>query len=265
MHAPIPPDLQTLIDATLPQMRARTKKFAWQDRSLWLKKSVPDKGTFWTAIQGFTARLVSLPMLRPTTNPGGATGLSIEISRTAAFRAAGFPAPAVIASSDSWYVMEDMGEMIDRKLQKDSSLDTAAQQALIERCATTLARLHQSGLAHGRAKLNDFVLTPTGEIGFIDFEEDVARSGMTLAELQARDVWLFCCSAARYDKPAVSAGFAAYRAGADDDVIDALGKFVRFAYRAAGFLGFARPLLKGDAGRAYDATMVLFFTLYRTE
>ncbi len=254
----ISPSITEFASAALPQMKARTAKLEWQGRQIWLKKSVPPKGTGWTALQRFLAGVTGLPILRPTANPGGAQGLRIEVWRSAEFFRAGFVVPEILGESDGWIAMSDLGEMVERKMQKDAGMDDAARHALICRCAVALAETHKAGLSHGRGKLNDFVLTPDNKIGFIDFEEDVDASGIPLPDRQAREVWLFSCSAARFGKDAAEKGWEAYRAVYHDKAVTvSLRRFLRLL---APLLVIARPfrsLMKGDAARAFDGTAVL--------
>lgn len=253
-----PASIAEFASAALPQMKWRTAKLEWQGRDIWLKKSVPPKGTGWTKLQRFFSSITPLPILRPTANPGGAEGLRIEVWRSNEFRSAGFITPEILAQGDNWIAMSDLGEMVERKMQKDATMDDAARYALICRCAVALAEVHKAGLSHGRGKLNDFVLTPDNKIGFIDFEEDVDGSGIPLADRQARELFLFSCSAARFGKDAVEKGFLAHQAVYHDPaVIKSLERFLHLLWPIVAMMGLVRPLLKGDTARAYDATVVL--------
>ncbi len=248
--------------AALPQMKWRTAKLEWQGQQIWLKKSVPPKGTGWTSLQRLLASLISLPILRPTANPGGAEGLRIEVWRSAEFRRAGFIVPEILGQGDDWIAMSNLGEMVERKMQKDTTMDDAARHALICRCAVALAETHKVGLSHGRGKLNDFVLTPDNKIGFIDFEEDVDTSGIPLPDRQAREIWLFSCSAARFGNDAAEKGWEAYRAVYHDKAVTV--SLRRFLKLLAPLLVMARPfrsLMKGDAARAFEGTAVLRRTI----
>lgn len=253
-----PQTIEEFAAAALPQMRARTAKLEWQGRQIWLKKSVPPKGTGWTVLQRIFAGFAGLPILRPTANPGGAEGLRIEVWRSAEFARAGFIVPEILGQADGWIAMSDLGQMIERKMQKDLSMDDAGRHALICRCAVALAQAHKAGLSHGRGKLNDFVLTPDNNIGFIDFEEDVDRSRIPLHDRQAREIWLFTCSAARFGMDAAEKGWEAYRAVHQDKTV--MKSLRRFMNWLAPLTIMARPfrrLMKGDAARAFDGTVLL--------
>ncbi len=252
------PTIEEFAAAALPQMRARTAKLEWQGRQIWLKKSVPPKGTGWTLLQRIFAIIAGLPILRPTANPGGAEGLRIEVWRSAEFARAGFIVPQVLGQGDDWIAMSDLGEMVERKMQKDVSLDDAAKHALICRCAVALAGAHKAGLSHGRGKLNDFVLTPDNKIGFIDFEENVDTSRIPLHDRQAREIWLFTCSAARFGTDAAEKGWEAYRAVYQNKpVMKSLRRFIRLLAPLAVMARPFRGLMKGDAARAFDGTALL--------
>lgn len=252
------PAIEEFAAAALPQMKARTKKLEWQGRQIWLKKSVPPKGTGWALLQRVFAAIISLPILRPTANPGGAEGLRIEVWRSAEFRRAGFIVPEILGQGDNWIAMSDLGEMVERKMQKDATMDNAARHALICRCAVALAEAHKAGLSHGRGKLNDFVLTPDNKIGFIDFEEDVDTSRIPLHDRQAREIWLFTCSAGQFGRAAAEKGWESYRAVYHDKrVMKSLRRFMKLL---APLTVMARPfrgMMKGDAARALDGTALL--------
>lgn len=262
--AAMPDDLRAAARQKAASLSLRIGRTEWRGQTVWVKKAVPPKATAWNRVQAFIARLASLPVLRPTTNPGGAEGLRIEARRIAEFHAAGFRAPRVLGLTDEWIVLDHLGEMVDRKLQKDKSLAPRDISHIVLRCAEAVAELHRAGLVHGRAKLNDMAMGEDGKIGFIDFEEDIAGAGIPLPALKARDLWLFLCTVARYAPQCPGIGedaLSAYlRVNRDPDMLRELTALLRFLQP---FTVMARPFagkMKGDMLRAYLATRALLIS-----
>ena len=259
--APIPAELRALADKTASGTQQRMAKMEWQGRRVWLKKAVPPKATHWTRLQGFVSFIMPLSILRPTSSPGGAEGLRIEAWRIGEFRRAGFPAPEVLAMTDGWLVLEDLGDMVERKLQKDTSLSPDAITDIICDCAEAVAKLHKAGLAHGRAKLNDMTLMKDGTIGFIDFEEDIDAGGIPPHALKARDLWLFLCTVAHFEKQCPGIIEEAYESYLeiyrDEKVLRALKKLLRLFSPLRYILWPFHKALGNDFERAYAATTTL--------
>lgn len=253
----MPDDLQQLAEQTARTAKGRVTKIRWQDKTLWVKRAVPNKAKIWHKMQKAAAMLVPLPILRPTPSHGGSEGLQHEADRIAEFTKAGFAVPKIYGLTDNWILLEHLGTLAEGKLKKNP--DAADDD--IPACAAALARLHNAGLAHGRAKLNDIVLRPNGDIGFIDFEEDIYSADIPLPALQARDIWLFCCSVARYAKydPAIiDKAMTAYQSINHDTLI--MAELKRLLAVLRPFQKLLRPVaarLPGDVRRAYMATTSL--------
>jgi len=197
---PIPDDLRTLATAKAAEItQQRISKIEWQGKIVWVKKPVPPKATKWNKLQYLFTLLLRLPILRPTTSPGGAEGLRLEAWRIEELRRAGFPTPEVLGVTDDWILLSHLGDQIDRKLQQDTTLQPVDIADIVCDCAEAIAKLHKAGYVHGRPKLNDLILMKDGNIAFVDFEENIDSGGMSLVALQARDLWLFLCSAARFE------------------------------------------------------------------
>jgi len=253
----MPPELQQLAEETARSAKGRVSKISWQGKTLWVKKAVPNKAKAWHQLQRGAALLLPMPILRATTSTGGPEGLQHEAVRIEEFTKAGFRAPRVWGLTDDYIVLEDLGMMAEKKLRTQPQ----SFEADVAACAALVARLHKAGLAHGRAKLNDIVFQEDGGIGFIDFEEDVYGANIPLPALQARDIWLFSCSLARFapqDAAVVEKAFAVYRAGNEDAAVFAELKKLLSALRP--FQKLMKPLIPHmarDVQRAYAATLSL--------
>lgn len=257
----MPDDLRAIAADKAANLLLRIGKTEWNGNIIWVKKAVPPKMTIWNKLQQQIAKLAKMPVLRPTSNPGGKKGLALEARRIEKFREKGFIAPAVLGLTDEWIVLEDLGEMVERKFQKDKALMPSDIRRIILQCAQAVATVHQAGVVHGRAKLNDLVLTKDGAIGFIDFEEDIEDCGIPLQALKARDLWLFLCTTARFAAKCpyiTEEAFSAYLSVAHDrETLLELKKLVKFLRPFKGIIKPFLPMLKGDAQRAYHATTVL--------
>jgi len=196
MQRDIPLNLLEKIDKTV-KGRLRVARIDWNGEKLWVKRAVPDKRKLWHRCQSVLARALPLPILRPTTSPGGSAALVREAERIIRFQEAGFSAPTVIAVTPGWLLLSDLGQQLDHRLNHDGGVTDSVLAAEVTEAAEAIATMHKAGLAHGRASLRDIVRTPQGALGFIDFEEEV--EGLPLTVAQARDLWLFACSVARHE------------------------------------------------------------------
>lgn len=253
----IPSELRTLADTAANNSPDRVARFAWNGQVLWVKKAIPAKSTGWHRLQNTISKLIPLAILRPTVSSGGAAGLELEAARIRRFSEAGITVPQVLGVNERWILLEDLGDLVEGLLKRDDSSleDTVAD------CTRAIARLHKAGLAHGRAKLNDLVRLEDGSIGFIDFEENLDASGIPLAALQARDLWLFSCSLARFapsDPEIIGKASAVYFSNNDDEAVHAeLLKLLRVVTPVRVLLSLVAQHLKGDVLRAYLATVAL--------
>jgi tRNA A-37 threonylcarbamoyl transferase component Bud32 len=199
--------------------------------TLWVKKACTHKMNWWHHAQKYVAKLLRFQALRPTVSKGGSAGLKIEAARLEKFRAAGFAVPVVEAIADDYIVLHDLGQILDLELRADAT----HVRRVVKDAAHKIATLHGAGLAHGRARLNDMVRLKNGDIGFIDFEEDIDSADIDLAVLQARDVFLFAVSVAkfaRHDADICTHAFQSYFAQNSDE---------RIKTELRGFLKVLRP------------------------
>jgi hypothetical protein len=161
---------------------------------VWIKRAVPTKSRSWHVFQTFFSVLLPLPVLRPTVSKGGPETLKAEHDRIKAFAKAGIVVPNILAYKCDVLVTENAGQPLTQlvsKIEKENE-----RKEFLLRAAEALANMHKAGLCHGRPHLKDMVLGERG-IGFLDFEEE-PLSVMSLAEAQARDIWIFVMFAARY-------------------------------------------------------------------
>lgn len=234
-------DLKKLAEATLSSPH-RVVKVAWGDRFVWIKKSASDKSFF--------QRLL-----------GRSCDLRQEAEHIEQFRAAGFAAPEMLAISDDWIVLEDLGTILDTEMKtmQDPAPEKLSKAACD--CAIAIAQMHKAHLSHGRCKLNDLVRLQDGGIGFIDFEESADH--VPLPRRQAREIFFFSMSLARYMPlcpDIIKEAFVAYRRvyGAPEVFAELQKLLKKLRPLAVMFMPF-RKLLRGDPARAYEATRELLF------
>lgn len=212
---------------------------------IWIKQICPPKARIWHALQKILALILQQPILRCTVSPGGSDALAREAERLITFKARGFHVPDVLARNEHMLILTDAGPQLRAWLDKNENPHDR-QQAL--RAATrALAAIHKAGMTHGRPYVRDMTWDGT-RIGFLDLEEDPVHV-MPLPCGQARDIWLFLSSAARfarapgdkyiYEEPLIADLWAEYARHTDRQVIDALRKFINV-------LNPLRRCLEGD-------------------
>lgn len=162
-----------------------------QTRRLWVKRRPLSKKKGWHTIQKGISQCLWWPILRPTVCLGGAKSLHEEAQRLALFKQKAIAVPEVIAVTDEFLITDDVGQTLHEYL-----VDCDNKQSILIEATKALGILHQQGLCHGRPSSRDIMVKNQG-IFFIDLEEDPVRV-MSLAEGQARDVWLFFNNMARY-------------------------------------------------------------------
>lgn len=201
-------------------------QFEWQGQRVWMKRRPFSKKTHWHKLQGMLARLVRLPTLAPTATTGGPDSLRYEAERLRLFAKKHIPVPNVLAVTETFMLTEDVGVQLQEHLHQLS--DPKAIHQLLSRAITILGQMHQAGLCHARPSLRDMTIK-NGIISLIDLEEDPLQV-MNLPQAQARDIWLFLNSAARFcdnDIHLLSDLFQTYQAGISEDTWHALKKMVK--------------------------------------
>lgn len=246
---------QSLTDVANVLSPLRVRREAWHGRKVWIKRATRPKATIFHKIQQVLCRLIPIEAFRPTVTTGGAAALHHEARRIAELRKAGFVVPEVLARSDEWLVLSDLGLTVDRHFTEQTNISADGVRDVISACGRELARLHTAGQCHGRAKINDFIVTNGGEIGFIDFEEDVSH--LSPSSIQAREIWLFLSGASRYAKIApniLPVAFGAYREARGDADFTELKKMLK-VLRIFNWTVYPwRWILSADVSRAYSAT-----------
>ncbi|HPD82840.1 MAG: RIO1 family regulatory kinase/ATPase [Alphaproteobacteria bacterium] len=234
-------------------------------RRVWVKKASPSKKTFWHVLQGVISKLVHQPILTPTVIDGAAQAFIAEIQKMRSFREKGISVPEIHAANDTIMVMSDLGECLEHLLNQNK--EPVYQKEILEKAITALANLHKKGLVHGKPYVRDMTLV-NNEIGFLDLEEN-PQHFMSLAQAQARDVWLFLSFVAKYARnPQNKYNYSSaliqdlynlYKSLAAPDTLAELHKFVVFL-KPIGVLLRGKPfwrLIGSDARRAVFSTLAM--------
>lgn len=254
--------------ATHPQ--ARTIRAEDSGQVFWVKRRVDSKRTFWHSVQRLLACVFRAPILRVTAIGDGAAALHGEAARLRAFRDRGFLVPEVLAEDDEALVLSDIGPSIPDCLRHTA--DPQARETILQRAAAGLAQLHKSGLVHGRPYLRDMTWRD-GHVGFLDLEE-ATEGKIPFASAQARDIWIFLCSAVRfarrpdtsndYDTDLVCRLYTAYARELGAHPPTELFSFIRRLARPSRFIKrflWRSRLISRDVHQAVIATQCLLFFL----
>lgn len=239
--------------------RTRLSSAQIDGRRVWIKRFDAEERPLAKRLHARLSPLLPLPFLRSSPDADAAGLADREARKSAAFRAAGLPTPALLHRDGAVLVMSDVAEIVEDALRRLRGIDAAAHDGLLVEMAGALGRVHACGLCHGRPHPRDMFRGADGAWGFLDFEEEPEAS-MPLAAAQARDVWLmFMQIAGRAVEPDTEArAFAAWRAQAPAAVMPQLRRLVSFFSLFLPGLRLLQPLGLGkDGRRLLDATAAL--------
>lgn len=171
---------------TLARARKNVFSCVVNGRTVWVKKRRPREHVFFRRVQGLvyaaTGLLLALP---PELPPRDNVGFETERLRRAA--ELGLRTPAVLHRTEGYFVLEDAGPDLDAYVKKHPE----EREAVIDKAAAELRRMHDLGVVHGGAQIKNMTVRD-GEIRFIDFEEGIPDKQFELFKL--RDLFLFLFS-----------------------------------------------------------------------
>lgn len=218
------------VGAAVSEFRARNEarrmsRLVLDDRVAWIKQAGPAKIGRWNRLHAAITRPLG-GMFRSTAVLDPVASLRDEGDRLRRFRAMGLAVPDVLHADHGVLVLADCGVALDFVLKREP--DVTERERLLAAAMRVLADFHAHDVCHGRPFAKDMTVKD-GAIHFLDLEESPDRL-MPLRKAQARDVWLFLQSAARYlasDPDVLSRILAEYRHPARDAVYRDLRRFVR--------------------------------------
>lgn len=168
----------------------------FEGQTIWIKRRPPSKRTGWHRLASALTYLIPLAIFYPTAVSDKSDSLTQEAERLRLFATKGLPVPEVLASTSSYLITSDVGLNLQQLAEQITTREE--RSALFEKAMHSLANLHQANLCHGRPSLRDMTLQ-NDKVFLIDLEEN-PLAVMSLAQAQARDLWLFFCSVARHCK-----------------------------------------------------------------
>lgn len=188
-------DLHEQIEAALRSSRGRIVNLTSDGQPVWVKR--PRRGPGYTvyALHYGAAVLLGIKLFRPPRVSRGASGLAAEARRLTRLRARGWPVPRVLGVTGHWLALSDNGASLGPLTH---GLPVPERSTMLRAAMQFLQSLHTDKGWHGAAQIRNLTRLQDG-FGAIDFEDDLEPS-MPLELRQARDIYLFLISAARFAK-----------------------------------------------------------------
>jgi tRNA A-37 threonylcarbamoyl transferase component Bud32 len=186
--------LDTAAPAPAPAAGNKVTSVETPDGRTWIKLADRDPSRAWHLLHAAVARLLGLRLFRPPVYRSAHERIAGEARRLTALKAHGLPVPALIAVAPGRIVMSDNGVSLHGILP---GLDHEARLALIDRALDFVLQLHGDGHWHGACQIRNITERRDGDLGMIDFEDDM-EGAMPPPARQARDLVQFMMSAARH-------------------------------------------------------------------
>lgn len=182
------------MDYSVPRnvLDARREVFPYRfgEETAFVKKLRRPKNPLGWYAQRCLYRLTGNFLLAPPRR-SGVDNITLEVGKLRRLARLGVPVPRVLHVAKDYFVLSDAGATLEDLLREEPEKRDDA----VGKGAAALRRLHDLGEAHGGAQIKNLTWRD-GDVGFIDFEEDVPE-GM-LAEFRLRDLYLFVASLERH-------------------------------------------------------------------
>jgi tRNA A-37 threonylcarbamoyl transferase component Bud32 len=181
------------IETALRSSRARILRLMSGPEPVWVKRPRSGPGYTVYALQYGAAELLGIRLFRPPKVSRGPRGLAAEARRLAHLQGKGWPVPRVLDVTPRWLAISDNGTALGDVLR---GLETPERSSTLRGALEFVQALHAQQGWHGAAQIRNLTYRGDG-FGAIDFEDDLEPS-MPLESRQARDIYLYLVSAARY-------------------------------------------------------------------
>jgi hypothetical protein len=191
--AETPPQLVEQIEAALDASRGRIVKLTSTGQTVWVKRPRRGPGYILYGLHLGAAALLGIRLFRPPKVSRGSSGLAAEVKRLAHLQDRGWPVPRVLGITPRWLALTDNGPSLS---DVAAGLEVQERSRMLRAALEFLQTLHSDQGWHGAAQLRNITRLQDG-FGAIDFEDDV-EPAMPLESRQARDIYLFLVSAARF-------------------------------------------------------------------
>ncbi|NMM81227.1 hypothetical protein B2J86_09880 [Acidovorax sp. SRB_14] len=197
----VPPDYAAFLRRQLPAQQCNVASYTLDGEEVWLKKAGPRHGLWRYHALGALAGLARLPVLHPVPNLGGRAAIATEARRLRELGALGLRVPPLLAVHADGLLLRHLGApgqptpSLAHEIEAAVVDGPAAVQALWQQGLDALAVVHGAGSCLSQAFARNLVRCPDGVVGYIDFEDDPART-LPLAHCQARDALCYVHSTA---------------------------------------------------------------------
>ena len=163
--------------------------------TVWVRKVGKSIPQWRYTLLGILTKTLRLEALQPVPNLGGRAAVAIEAGRLKALAAHGIPAPQLLAEASDGLMFTHLG---DHNLLHFLEND-ADQLGYWQRGLEALRSVHEKGQYLSQAFARNIIVQSSGEIGFIDFEDDPGLH-MSLIQCQSRDYLCYFQSSANWLK-----------------------------------------------------------------
>lgn len=201
------------------------QSISYQNQTYWIKQRPFSKKNTWHSVQKILSHCIPLPILRPTVSQGGSQSLQQEARRITIFHENNIPAPELICQTPDYLLTKDCGLPLQALFNKINKEDQ--REPYLHKAAQSLSELHSKKLCHGRPSCKDLLLQ-NETLYWIDLEDD-PLTVMSLAEAQARDLWLLMVDFAKYtqNKNTLETLWTGLLEKAESESLMALKKFIK--------------------------------------
>ncbi|MDQ3511785.1 MAG: serine/threonine protein phosphatase [Pseudomonadota bacterium] len=173
---------------------ASVHRFELNGQPAWLKRYGRHGRTLRLAALSLVVRRLDVLSLQPPPRHLGDDARATEQRRIGELRELQVRVPSVLGHGNGFLVLSDLGETLSVRLRRSEPREA---ERLFSEVAQAIVRVHADGGYLGQPLARNIAVSPDGEIGFLDFEEDPGEV-MTLQQAQVRDWLIFVAGAARH-------------------------------------------------------------------
>lgn len=165
-----------------------------------------------------------------------------EVKNLTLLNKAGVPVPNIVLSTAYYFVLEDVGQPLNRIL---ANFDEQTRIQVLCQASRALAELHQKQIIHGRPALRDITYL-NHQIYFIDFEAPLFSRN--IAKQKMRDLFLLFHNLCKEELTftELHQAMRAYRDNGGDAIYQQLLKLVQKTRWLYGFLNLFKSIAGGD-------------------
>ncbi|NVK22640.1 MAG: hypothetical protein HWD86_08985 [Kangiellaceae bacterium] len=179
------------------QTDKKITSFTANNNVYWLKRAEEENRRLSYIFLNTISKITDIPIIQAIPKAEKSKVLALEIERIESFSKHNVKVPQIVAHSQDYIVLTDLGRTMS-SLLKDKSLQTIDfKREILQKAIAALLDIHQKKLYLSQAVVRNICINKELEVGFIDFEDDPNQS-LLLEQTQARDILLFTTSSARF-------------------------------------------------------------------